>query len=221
MASTTSLTWLAQMALDAFYQDFRPGDSFLRLVHFIYLCKAADGKLKQDEYDKQIAINLRQGIKNGVVNLSSGNYVVETPEIKEGKATLKQRILTFAGASPTISVQVKINGCGDVMPISPEETWQVCKIKNVVFWTPNCNGIEFFNLEDNCRPDKATVRYIPELNDDSVIPENRKFAILNMVNAYLKSAQQGSIIDMNNDGNTNVATQTEINKYVLKALQKQ
>lgn len=43
---------IAQIAMDAFYQNWRPADKFLRLEHFIYLCKAADGKIKQDEYDQ-------------------------------------------------------------------------------------------------------------------------------------------------------------------------
>lgn len=214
---------VAQVAMDAFYQSFKPNDAFLRLEHFLFLCKAADGKLKQDEYDKQVRLNLQKGARNAPVFLSSGNYVTETPEIKEGKAILTHNILTFSGASQTVSVsRVKLNGgCDNIMPITQEEAWQACDIKHVVFWMPICNGIEFLNLEGNCKPEKATITYVPELTDDSTIPENRKFMILNMVNAYIKSAQQGTIIDMNNDGNTNVATQTEINKYVLKALQKQ
>lgn len=214
---------IAQLAMDFFYQNYRPADGFLRLEHFLYLCKAADGALKQQEYDNQVKLNLRKGAKEGPINLSSGNYITESPDITNGIATLNQKILTFAGASPVISVsRVKLEGgCSNVMPISPEEIWQACDIKDVVFWTPKCDGIEFLNLKGNCDPKKATITYLPELNDNSVIPENRKFAILNMINAYIKSAQQGSIIDMSMDGNTNVATQTEINKYLLKALQKQ
>lgn len=213
---------LAQVSLDAFYQDYRPADSFLRLEHFLYLCKAADGKLKQDEYDKQVNLNLRKGTPNAPIILSAGNYYTETVDVKEEAVSLTHRVLTFAGASPTISVlSVEVpKGCSDLMPIQPEEAWQVKNITNVVFWTVDCDGLKFFNLKNNCNPDKIKVKYIPELNDDSNVPENRKWAILNMVNAYIKSAQQGTIIDMNNDGNTNVATQLEINKYLLKASQK-
>ncbi len=217
-----SVRIVAQVALDMFYQDYKPARAFLRLEHFIFLVIAADGKLKKDEYDNLVALNLRKRMPNAPVILSSDNFITVTADIKDEKAILPFPIMSYSGADPSMSVsQVKPEGnCGNIMPTSQAERWQAEAIKDVPFWLPVCDGIEFINLGRNCNPKKVKVTYVPMLTDKSVVQEGRKWAILNMVNLYVKSAKEGVIIDMSNDGNSNVASQTEINKYLLKALQK-
>lgn len=218
-----SVRIISQHAQDMFYQDYKPADAFLRLEHFLWLCIAADGKLKQDEYDKQVALNLRKRTPNAPINLSADNYITVDADIKNDKAVLPTSVMTFSGASQSLSVtQVMPEGnCGNIMPISQDEKWQACNIKTVPFWSLSCDGIEFINLGSlSCNPRKVKITYIPVLTKKSTVQESRKWAILNMVTIFIKSAKDGVIIDMSADGNSNVATQTEINKYLLKALQK-
>jgi len=217
-----SVRIVAQVAEHLFYQNYKPASAFLRLKHFVFLVIAADSKLKKDEYDGLVALNLRKRMPNAQVILSSDNFITVDVDIVKEKAVLPYPIMSYSGAEPSLSVsQVKPHGnCGNIMPTSQAERWQAEMIKDVPFWLPVCDGIEFINLERNCNPSKVKVTYVPQLTKKSVVQESRKWAILNMINLYVKSAKEGVIIDMSNDGNSNVATQTEINKYLLKALQK-
>ena len=217
-----NLKIVSQLAMDLFYQEFRPGNAFLRLKHFQMLCISADAKLKQDEYLSQVNLNIRMRRINSQITLNADNYITVDVDIKNEKAILPTAIMTFNGIGAGFSVsQVRLDSsCSNVMPTTENERHQVGGIKHVVFWVPSCNGIEFIHLKDNCNPKKATVTYIPVLTEKSEVKESRKWAIVNMVTIFIKSAKEGVIIDMSNDGNPNVASQTEINKYLLKALQK-
>ncbi len=211
---------IAHVAMDMFYQDYKPAESFLQIKHFVFLCIAADAKLKQDDYDKQVNLNLRERKTNAPVSLSYENYITVTVPIKKNTATLPTDIMMFSGADQSVSVsQVEPEGgCGDILPLLHEEKWQAKDIKGVVFWLMNCNGLEFVHLKENCSPEKVTVTYIPQLVEKSKVQASRKMAILNLVNIYIKSAKEGVIVNMSNDGNPNAANQTEINKYLLEAL---
>ena len=208
------------VAMDLFYQDYKPAESYLQIKHFVFLCIAADAKLKQDDYDKQVNLNLRKRKPNAAVSLSYENYVTVTVPVKNNSVVLPTDIMMFSGADQSVSVsQVEPEGgCGDIIPLLHEEKWQAKDIKGVVFWLMNCNGLEFLNLKENCDPKKMKVTYIPQLVEKSKVQPSRKMAILNMVNLYIKSAKEGVIINMSNDGNPNTTPQTEINKYLLKEL---
>lgn len=218
-----SVRTVGQIAMDMFYQEFKPAGAFLRLKHFVWLCIAADGKLKQDEYNNQVMLNLRARKPNAQVILSADNYDTVVVKISKSKAILPTPIMTFPGAGSTYGVSQVIpeGNCRSFMPLSEMERWQACNIKDVVFWFPIPCGIEFLNLAGNCDPKQVTVSYIPQVSENSTVQETRKWSILNMVTVFVKSAKDGVIIDMSNDGNPNVASQTEINKYLLKALQQQ
>lgn len=217
MAETMKV--VGQLAMDFFYQDYKPASAFLRLEHFAWLCVAADGKLKQDEYNNQVMVNLRRRTPHAPVILGTDSYhSVEVP-IKDSKAVLPTPIMQFPGANSNFGIsQVTLDGnCGNVMPLTENEKWQVTKIKDVVFWFPVDCGIAFINLYENCNPTKVKVSYIQQLNEKSIVAESRKWAILNMVSIFVKSAKEGVVIDMSNDQNQNGILQTEINKYLLKA----
>jgi len=65
-----SVRIVAQVAEHFFYQDYKPASAFLRLRHFIFLVIAADSKLKKDEYDGLVALNLRKRTPNAQVILN-------------------------------------------------------------------------------------------------------------------------------------------------------
>lgn len=217
MAESLAIT--AQLAMDLFYQEFHNASAFLRIEHFERLVIAADAKLKKIEYDNLVNLNIRQRRINAQVILNADNYITVPVDIKEGKAMLPSPIMSFNGAGQNLSVaSVELEGgCTDVMPTTQDEKHQAKKIKDVVFWFPFCEGIEFLNLKHNCNATKATVTYIPILNENSTIQEARKWDIMTMVTGFIKSAKDGVIVDMSNDANPNVASQTEINKFLLKA----
>lgn len=213
---------VAQLCMDAFYQEFRPSDGFLRLEHFIWLCTSADSKIKQDEYNAQVALNIRMRILHSSINMSAENYEVVTVKLKGNSIELPNPIMSFSGDSSSIGVSLVEpvdGGCAPFMRIGVEEKWTVCNIKDTVFWYPLKDKIEFINIGEVCSPEEIRVTYIPVLSKEGNIQDARVWPIINLVNAYIKSAKDGVIVDFSNDGNSNVATQTEINKYLLKALQ--
>lgn len=212
---------VSQMAMDSFYQSFKPAGAFLRLEHFLWLCIAADGKLKQDEYEKQINLRRQMRQAGAPISMSADNYVTIKATIKNEVAKLPTPIMTFSGDTDVLGVrEVKpLGSCKNFMRLNPEEEWMACDTPSVVYWMPDCDSIKLINLKKNCNPDGIMVSYIPQLNAKSTVQESRKWAILNMVTSYIKAAKDGVIIDMSNDGNSNMAQQTEINKYILKALQ--
>jgi hypothetical protein len=217
-----SLAYTAQLCMDAFYQEFRPANAFLRLKHFKMLVIAADAKLKKKEYDDLVNLNIRQRRINAPVVLTADNYIKVTADIKDEFAPLPFPIMSFNGPGQNLSVaNIELEGgCRDVMPLTQDTKHQAKDIKDVVFWLPACEGIEFLHLKSNCNAKKVNVTYIPVLNEKGSIQEARKWDIMSMVTGFIKSAKDGVIVDMSNDGNPNVASQTEINKFLLKALQK-
>lgn len=217
-----SIEKIGAFCMNTFYQSYRPADGFLRQEHFEWLCIAADAKLKQDEYNNQVNLNLKKRVANAPVVMSVDNYVTEDIDIIDEKAKLPNPIMMLAGASPTIMVSriVPEGNCSGFIPISPAERWEVDHIKDVVFWMPMCEGVEFIHLKENCNPQKAKITYIPILSKNSTVPESRKWGIITLVNAYIKSAKEGVLVDMTNDANPNSSLQTEINKAVYKALGK-
>jgi hypothetical protein len=213
---------ISGVAMTLYYKGFRPDDGPLRIEHFVFLCLAADLKLKQDEYDRERNIQIRA--KTAIdISMSAENYdTVEVP-IKNNKIKLPNPIMSFSGDKGTVGVNnlSPVGQCpASFMRINSDEQWTVCNTKDVVFWFINGQCIEFINLGTLCNPETIRVTYIPQLSEKSTVQGSRKWSILNMVTQFIKAAENGTIIDMSNDGNSNVASQTEINKYILKALQK-
>lgn len=221
---------VASMAMTAYYNGMRPSNGPLRIEHFIWLCSAADSKIKQDEYEKEMNRLRQMRLFNALIILSADNYTVVEVEVKDNKAILPGTIMTFPGDNGMLGVD-SVNPVGQCSPfirINPEQEWQVCKIKDVVFWKPIYtnvgtaqlqSSIEFINLGTLCKVDKVRVRYISQLTANSIVQESRKWAILNMVTIFVKSAKEGTVVDMSNDGNVNSTIATEVNKYLSKIIQ--
>jgi len=211
-----SISEVAQLAMDMFYQSYRPADAFLRLKHFVYLCIAADGKVKKDEYDNQVIVNLRKRLVNAQVKLSDDNFITEDVPVVKSTAKLSNSIFSYpdVGYDLSISSLVPENNCMTLMPTSLNEKWQTCNIKDVVFYYPDGDKVHFINKE-LCKFDKIKISYIPQLNENSYISQSREFLILNLVNAYIKSAKEGVLIDISNDGNPNTSARTELNSYLF------
>lgn len=213
---------VAQLCEDSFYQDFRPADGFFGCEHFELFVKAADAKIKLDEFKEQLANNIRLRRPNAQIVLSSDNYDTVSVPIKDNKAVLENPIMTFPGAAGEgISItQVMPEGnCSNIMRTTQKQKWQAMRDKETVYWYQVKCGIEFLHLKEHCNAKNVTITYIPELTGESIIQEGRKWAIFNMVTIFLKSAKDGVVIDTSNDSNPNATLQTEINKNVLRMLQ--
>lgn len=213
---------IAQLCLDAFYQDFKTANEFFTKEHFVRYCILADAKLKQDEYALQVINNIRLRRYNAPVVLNSDNYyTAKDIEVKDDKALLPLSIMSFPGIGDTLSVSrvVPEGNCQNLMRVTQAQRWQICDDKSMVYWIPACDGIEFVNKK-NCSFKKVDVTYIPQLTSDATIQDSRAWVIVNMVSGFLKAMKDGIVIDKSNDGNNNKTLQTEMNADLIKALQK-
>jgi hypothetical protein len=223
MSNIVTVKKLANMVMTMYYKGFRPTNGPFRLEHFIFLCVAADAKLKQDEYNNERLLKIRMRMIHSEINMSPDNYDTITIPVKKESAKLPNRIMAFSGDRHSLGVNfVKPEGkCkGQFIRINPDEKWTVESVKDVVFWYPEGQCIKFINMNHVCTPDNVTVNYIPEITEKSAVQKSREQPIMTMVMNFIKAFDANSIVDMSNDGNPNVATQTEINRYLLKAVQK-
>lgn len=217
------LSDVAQLVHDSFYQEFRPATAFFRLEHFKRFCVLADAKLKQDEYQLQVYNNMRMRRPNAPIVLSADNFYTEVAPVAGNKAKLKYGIMSFPGVGENVSVtQVQPEGnCQNFMRVTQATKWQVCQDKDMVYWYPVCDGIEFLNL-NLCNPKSVTVTYIPSFDaegkDNVTINESRGWAIVNMITLFLKTAKDGIVFDKSNNSNPNVSLQTEMDKFLTEAL---
>lgn len=213
---------IAQICMDAFYQEFKPADAFLRLEHFVHLCLAADNKLKQDEFKEQRLLNIRMRNFNAPIILNNSLFEEAEFSIVNDRVKLPHPIMSFSGDDSMIGIASvePVGQCKPFMRINANEKSSACNIDDVVLWYPLKNEIVFLNLQKVCNPSKVRISYVGMLDKDSLINEAREWGIITMVTQFIKAAKDGVIVDMSNDQNPNVATQTEINKYLLKAVQK-
>src|SRR5574343_270530 len=104
-----SIRQVAALAMDMFYQSYRPADAFFQLKHFILLCIAADAKIKVDEYKEQQLWLLRKRQFNAIVSLSSDNYITRNDiDVKKenGKvfAKLPFEIMSYPDVAYSLSI---------------------------------------------------------------------------------------------------------------------
>lgn len=216
---------VAQLCMDAFYQEYKPDDAFLELVHFSMLCRAADNKLKMLEFKEQLNLKIRMRIINSLIQLSPDNYFSEDLKVeKDGSVKLKHSIMSFSGDDSSVGVSVVEpignGGCSPFIRTTINEKWQVCKISDVVFWYPMNDKIHLINIDKVCKVDKVRVVYIPSADDEMIVNQSRVWDITNMVSKYIVDMKNGNVVDMSSDGNPNTVIQTEINKYLYKQLNK-
>lgn len=211
---------IAQLCHDAYYGDFRPASAFFRMEHFIRFCILADADLKQQEYRLRVNNNIRMGLRNIPVILNTDNYyTARDVEVKDSKAILPYPI-TGLGDTNSLSVSsvVPEGNCGNLMRITQAQKWMVCNDKDMVYWVPACDGIEFINKE-LCAFKKVTVTYVADIDGATYVQDSRGWAIVAMVSGFMKAMKNGIVIDKSNDGNPNTSIQTEMNKYLLEGLQ--
>lgn len=221
-----SLTEVAQMCMDAFYQEYKPSDAFLDMVHFKFMCMAADSYLKLLEYKEQENKKLRLRLVNMSIRLSEDNFLVER-DVKVDKnnvAKLKNKIMSFPGDLSNLGVaSVEPNGnsgCSNLMRTTVTEKWMIKGVKDVIFWYPIGNEINLVNNGIPCEIKSLDITYIPVASDDTIINQSRVWNIMQIVSKYIVDMKNGNVVDMSNDGNPNTNLQTEISKYLIKSLQR-
>ena len=223
MAEVVSVQKLANMAMTMYYKGFRPSNGPYRLEHFLFLCLAADAKLKQDEYSAERNLRIRMRQPHADISMAPDNYETVKVVVKNEAAKLPNRIMGFSGDKGNLgvnSVTPEGNCKAPFIRINRDEIWTTNGINDVVFWYSDEQCIKFINLDKICKPEKVVVNYMPQLSNKSIVQKSREYPILAMVGQFIQAFENGTLVDMSNDGNPNKTLMIELNKYLQRNVQR-
>lgn len=223
--SEQSLSYTAQMMSHFFYGDVKSSDDFFELEHFIFCARAVFAKLLQTEANSgRNEAKIDSGY--ATINLSQEWLISEIVEFKntvktEFEATLKQKPFYFINDGMGYGIQSVEDQDRETVynRISPDQKWELRHMPqtNCVFWFPRGQKIIALN-ESNCTPKQAEVWYAPSLSGDpdkELVPLGKQAEIVEMGVMIIKKLEQGVIVDMTNNQNTNKIIQSEIDKTTL------
>lgn len=229
------LKYIAQLAMDSFYQSYKTQDDFWEIEDFISLMGNTIAGMYLAIYQQDFAM-LRQEKKDEVVSFDSGWLLEQEIDVKkEGRnliGYLDAPVMTFPYDRSSIGIQ----NVFITEPFSDNETervtlsslWQLKHLPKVdkVFFctdlssTKDCDkaglGKIIFVNKGDCNIKKARVLYVPTMNDgnawvaDGIISDAITKTVLSM-----KQIEQGTIVDSTNNGNENKIIQSEIDKNTL------
>lgn len=146
--------------------------------------------------------------------------VPEDIEIKEGKAVLKHRAVSFAFDNSAVGVQDVIADDCNLIRVKYDQGWMM-KDSDVFegesFWFVFPSVDKTVLKFKGCKCKSATVLYIPEFYDDMEINQAKADAIKDVVLRNMFAAKNGGFpVDQTNDSNKNKVKETEINSDQIK-----
>lgn len=226
------LRYVAQQAMDNFYQQYKGEDDWYDLDDFILNCGNTIAAIYLSYYQQNYAMN-RQDRNGEGISFDAGWLLEQEAEVtKEGKvlfANLSNSVMTFPYDNNATGIQnVFITD-----PFSYDELerttlsaiWQLQytpKVNRIFFFSDvaatGCESISrlgFVN-KGNCNIKKIRVLYVPVMNDgysnvaDGVISD----AVIKTVLA-MKQMASGVVVDETENQNSNKVLQTELDKKTL------
>lgn len=219
------LQYVAQLAMDNFYQQYKGENDFWELSDFISMVGNTVAGMYQDIYKQYYAL-IRQDKNPEVVCFDSGWLLSQELEVKKDNdgfltATLTKPVMTFpydrsSSGLQEIFIIEPFNTCQpERTSISALYQFKYLPKTNRVFFYQDMNKINFWsNIILNVK--KIRVLYVPVMNDpeapvaDGIIAD----AITKTVST-LKQIAAGNVVDSTENQNSNKIMQTEIDKATL------
>ncbi|MEO7048923.1 MAG: hypothetical protein ABI091_26710 [Ferruginibacter sp.] len=226
------LKYVAQLAMDNFYQDYKGDDDFWEIEDFISMCGNTAAETYQTFYQQAYAM-LRQEKKQEVVSFDAGWLLAQDVEVtKQGNtlfADLDKPVMTFPYDQSSIGIQnvfiLEPYSDDEAERTSLSQKWQlkyVPKVNKVFFYSDvagiNCDVASKISLinKGDCNIKKIRVLYVPVLNDgDAVIPDGIINGVITKTVMAMKQIASGNVIDQTQDSNNNKVLQTELDKNTL------
>lgn len=224
------LKYVAQLAMDNFYQSYKGDDDFWELSDFISMCGNTIASMYLNFYQQEYAM-LRQDKKDEVVSFDAGWLLGQEVSVVKDKAgdlsaDLDNPVMTFPYDRSSIGIQsvfiTEPKSFDEIERISLSALWQLKYLPKVdkIFFYSNVakdgkGNLGFINKGD-CNIKKIRVLYVPSMTDgeavvaDGIISD----AVLKTVVA-MKQIAEGNVVDQTADGNGNKIMQTEIDKNTL------
>lgn len=228
------LKYVAQLAEDLYYQQYKGDDDFFDLDDFVRNCGNTIAAMYMQFYLQEYAMQ-RQDRKNDaeVISFDAGWLLEQEVEVvKNGVgiyAKLDNAVMTFPYDKSSIGLQnifiTEPFSTDEVERTSLTSLWQlkyIPKTNRIFFYSEvsanDCltiSKIGFVN-KGNCNIKKIRVLYVPSMVDENALVADGIIndAVMKTV-ATMKQLASGNVVDMTADGNSNKIPQTEINKQTL------
>ncbi len=211
MAASKALRVAAQAIMDAYYQDFKPDDSFFDLEDFA----AWIGKVYGDVADKVAKVIYDASRSEGMpmIIFSQDWWAKKPVDIKEGIADISSiKIAGFTYDSQVSGVQ-QVGTSSKFIRTTLTELWQLEGKRtksNIIYWWVDLDKLKF---KATCPiPEKVDVYYIPTADDENFkLPKSKEFEIATIAWNFMMAAKKETpFVDTTNNSNKNITPATEV-----------
>lgn len=219
----TKLKYIAQNALDLFYQNYKSDIEFWTLDDAIDFTGQAAAAIYQNFYQQEYAM-LRSEKKDDVVQFDIGWLSEQILDVKKNdgdlSAIIKCKIMTFPYDRQQVGVQ-------NVFVTDPRSTDEVERTSISAAYqlkfVPNTNKIFFYQdigamvliNKGQCNVNKIRVLYVPSMHGESDIADGVIEPIITSTVNMMRQAADKKVIKKSLDRNQNEILQTEIDKTSL------
>lgn|SRR5690348_17796982 len=225
----TLLKYVAQTAMDEYFQNYRGETDFWDLDDFIFNCGYVVASLYQDVYKQQYNEN-RQEKKDELISFDTGMLSTQVADVeKDGTdlvATLSYPVMVFAYDKNSCGIQSVFDAkSGDEFErITDGSVWQfkyMPKTDRIFFYASATNSdctaitqIKFLN-KGKCNSKQVKVLYVPSMNENAIIPDGLINDTITKTVMQMRQMAQNKIVGKTDDFNPNKIIQTEIDKNAL------
>jgi len=230
----SSLSYVAQMIMDLYYQNVKSSEDFFELPHFIFAARAIYGKLLEIESDKARRL-AKEETGYYTIDVSQDWLIEEVVKVEKVKGggkyahyvgELKETPFPFPFDTMGYGVQsvelIEPSDCeSSMIRINRDQKDSLKHLPktNSIYWFVQGKKVHGFTTSI-CEPKEWGVNFAPALSldaDKAIIPLGKQADIISFGVNLFKGAAQGMIVDMSNDRNPNKIIETEINKMQAKS----
>lgn len=228
------LKYVAQLAMDNFYNEYKGETDFWDLEDFITQCGNQIAAIYTSFYQQAYGM-LRQEKKEEVVSFDAGWLLQQVVAVKKDVnnkmyATLDCPVMTFPYDQNSIGVQ-NVFITDPYIENECERTglsalWQLKylpKTNRTFFYSDvasiNCDIASQIGLvnKGSCNVKQVTVYYIPVMNNgEAIVPDGVISDAITKTVLTMKQMEAGVVVDTTNDGNSNKVLQTELDDNNLR-----
>lgn len=227
------LKYVAQTAMDQFYQSYKGETDFFDLEDFISMCGNTIAGIYLQFYQQEYGM-LRQERKDEVISFDAGWLLEQEVEVQKNGiglyAKLDKPVMTFPYDRSSIGLQnifiVEPASQDEVERTSLAALWQlkyIPKTNRIFFYSDTggnaaCLTISKIGIvnKGNCNIKKIRVLYVPSMTDgDAIVADGVIGDAITKTVLAMKQMAAENIIDKTADQNDNKIMQTEINKTTL------
>lgn len=220
----TPLKIVGQHVIDLFYQDYKSTSQFWDVEDGAYFAGVAYGDLLGQEYMLEYK-NMQAIREEGIVQFSHDWLLTEDLKLQKGDdgpyVELSALPMSFPYDKQDVGIQnIFVTGTkfnGEIVRSSIASFWQDKYLPNTttVFWALLKNKI-YFRSTQAAAPAAVKVVYVPEVDENLLIPNSRENMVVQMAVQLMLKAKEGNLVKETNDQNKNVAPVTEMDRNLIR-----